>query len=191
LAPCCISFVAKNNDYQKAIALKKSIEKAIAPSGLDIAYVMSQAERVKIIYDHFNIILSVLILLSFLVLLVSAVGMASATGINIWERTREIGVMRAIGATPNFIYALFVNERVITCSISIVFGLLLSYPLSRLAALFFGRLMLGNDAELTYAFSTSGFFITLAVTLVFGWIASRIPAKSAISMSTHAALSYE
>ena len=186
-----ISFVAKNNDYQKVIALKKSIEKAIAPSGLDIAYVMSQAERVKIIYDHLNIILSVLILLSFLVLLVSAVGMASATGINIWERTREIGVMRAIGATPNFIYALFVNEGMITCSISIVFGLLLSYPLSRLAALFFGKLMLGNNAELTYAFSTSGFFITLAVTLVFGWIASRIPAKSAISMSTHAALSYE
>jgi len=44
-----------------------------------------------------------------------------------------------------------------------------------LATLFFGKLMLGNDAELTYAFSSSGFCITLAVTLVFGWIASRIP----------------
>ena len=84
-----MSFVAKDNDYQKVIALKKSIEKAIAPSRLDIAYVMSQAERVKIIYDHLNIILSVLILLSFLVLLVSAVGMASATGINIWEPPRK------------------------------------------------------------------------------------------------------
>ena len=186
-----MSFVAKDNDYQKVIALKKSIEKAIAPSRLDIAYVMSQAERVKIIYDHLNIILAVLILLSFLVLLVSAVGMASATGINIWERTREIGVMRAIGATPKIIYALFVYEGMITCSISIVLWLLLSYPPSLLAALFFGKLMLGNDAELTYAFSSSGFCITLAVTLVFGWIASRIPAKSAIAVSTHAALSYE
>jgi len=186
-----ISFVAADNGYKEVIALKKSIEKVISPSGLEVAYVMSQAERVKIIYDHLDIILSTIILLSFLVLVVSAVGMASATGINIWERTREIGVMRAIGATPKKIYVLFLNEGMITCVISILVGLLISYPLTKLAAVFFGRLMLGNDARLEYAFSPSGFFITLAVTLLFGWMASRIPAKSAIKVSTHSALSYE
>ena len=61
---------------------------------------MSQAERSKIIYDHLNIILTLLAFLAMLVLVVSALGMASATGINIMERTREIGVLRAIGATP-------------------------------------------------------------------------------------------
>jgi len=186
-----ISFVAANSGYKEVAALKKSIEKVISPSGLEVAYVMSQAERVKVIYDHLDIILSTIILLSFLVLVVSAVGMASATGINIWERTREIGVMRAIGATPKKIYVLFLNEGMITCVISILIGLMISYPLSRLAAVFFGRLMLGNDAKLEYAFSPSGFFITLAVTLLFGWMASRIPAKSAIKISTHSALSYE
>ena len=35
--------------------------------------------------------------------------MASATGINIGERTREIGVMKAIGTTPKMIYSLFVT----------------------------------------------------------------------------------
>jgi putative ABC transport system permease protein len=186
-----ITFVAQNNDYHAVIALKKNIENVIAPSSMDIAYVVSQAERVKIIYDHLNIILSVLIILSFLVLLVSAVGMASATGINIQERTREIGVMRAIGATPQKIFGLFVCEGLITCIVSILLGLLLSYPLSRLAALFFGNLMLGKDAKLAYAFSTSGFFITLTVTLLFGWLASRIPAKSAITVSVQRSLSYE
>ncbi len=105
--------------------------------------------------------------------------------------TREIGVMRAIGATPKKIYVLFLNEGMITCVISILVGLLISYPLTKLAAVFFGRLMLGNDAKLEYAFSSSGFFITLAVTPLFGWMASRIPAKSAIKVSTHSALSYE
>ena len=186
-----LSFVAKSNNYKEVIKLKKDIEKEIAPSNMDIAYVMSQAERVKIIYDHLNIILSVLILLSFLVLVVSAIGMASATGINIWERTREIGVMRAIGATPKKIYAIFVTEGMITCVISILMGLVFSYPLSRVAAVFFGDLMLGKDAKLDYAFSISGFLITIVVTLLFGWLASRIPAKSAIKVSTHKALSYE
>ena len=186
-----ISFIAKNNGFKEVVALKKTIEKAISPSTLDVAYVMSQAERVKIIYDHLDIILSTIILLSFLVLVVSAVGMASATGINIWERTREIGVMRAIGATPKKIYSMFLNEGMITSVISILTGLLLSYPLSQVAAMFFGKLMLGNDARLEYAFSPSGFVITIAVTLLFGWMASRIPANSAIKVSTHQALSYE
>ena len=186
-----ISFIAKNNSFTEVVALKKRIERAISPTSLDVAYVMSQAERVKIIYDHLNIILSTIIILSFLVLVVSAAGMASATGINIWERTREIGVMRAIGATPRKIYAMFLNEGMITCVISILLGLVFSYPLSRIAAMFFGKLMLGNDARLEYAFSPSGFFITLAVTLLFGWLASRFPARSAIRVSTHKALSYE
>lgn len=186
-----ISFVAKDNNYEKVIELKKSIEKAIELSNLDIAYVMSQAERMKIIYDHLDIILTIIIFLSFLVLIVSAIGMASATGINIWERTREIGVMRSIGATPKKIYSIFVSEGMITCIMSIFIGLVFSYPLSRLAALFFGNLMLGKDAKLEYAFSLSGFLITILVTVLFGWLASRVPARSAIKVSTREALSYE
>ncbi|MEI6141810.1 MAG: FtsX-like permease family protein, partial [Mariniphaga sp.] len=184
-------FVAKQNDYAKVIELKKEIEKSISNSDLHVLYVMSQAERVKIIYDHLNIILTTIVLLSFLVLVVSAIGMASATGINIMERTREIGVMRAIGATPKKIYSLFVMEGMITSWLSILFGLLLSWPLSKVAAVFFGNLMLGKEAILQSAFSLSGFLITFAVTILFGWMANRIPAKSAIDVPTHKALSYE
>ena len=184
-------FVAQNNDFKKVVDLKKNIEKAIAASDLDVLYVMSQAERVKVVYDHLNIILSTIVLLSFLVLIVSSVGMASATGINIWERTREIGVMRAIGASPKIIYNLFVNEGMIISVLSILSGLLLSYPLSKIAAVFFGNLMLGKGSNLQYAFSPSGFGITVIVTIIFGWLASRLPAKSAIKVSTSEALSYE
>ena len=152
---------------------------------------MSDVEKVKVIFDHLNIILSVIVFLSFLVLLVSAIGMASATGINIGERTREIGVMRSIGATPKKIYSLFVSEGMIVSIISIGLGLLLSYPLSQLASVFFGNLMLGEEAVLTYAFSISGFIITIIVTIIFGWLASRIPARNAVKIPTRDALSYE
>ena len=186
-----IMFVAKNNNYENVIDLKKDIESAIAPTDFQVLYVMSQAERVKIIYDHLNIILMTIVFLSFLVLVVSAVGMASATGINILERTREIGVMRAIGAIPKKIYSLFVMEGMIISILSILLGLLLSWPLSKLAAIFFGNLMLGKEAKLQYAFSVPGFWITFAVTILFGWLASRFPAKSAIKVTTQKALSYE
>jgi len=186
-----LMFIAKDRSYQQIVKLKQQIEKAISQSKLNIFYVMSQAERAKIIYDHLNIILTLFTLLSSLVLLISTLGMAAATGTNILERSREIGVMRAIGATPKIIYGLFVTEGAIVSIAGIVAGLVLSLPLSIYASKFFGELILGHGIPLQFAFSQHGFAITLAITLVFGWLASRIPARKAISISNKEALSYE
>lgn len=186
-----LMFIAQDNRYDKVMVLKGDIEAAIASSDLNVLYVMSQAERVKVIYDHLNIILTTIVFLSLSVLAVSALGMASATGINILERTREIGVLRAIGATPRMIFRLFVAEGMITSMASIVLGLLLAWPLSMVASVFFGTLMLGEGAALRYAFSGEGFLITLVTTLIFGWLASRVPARRAIQVSTRDALAYE
>ncbi len=186
-----LMFVAQDKDYKKIIALKKDIENAIVPSDLNILYVLSQAERAEIIFNHLNIILTLIVFLSLLVLVVGALGMASATGINIMERTREIGVLRAIGATPKMIYGLFVAEGMVISVVSILLGLLLAWPLSIAASAFFGDLILGNGVPLDFAFSNLGFGITLVVTLVFGWLASRVPARQAIIVSTREAIAYE
>lgn len=186
-----LMFVAQDKDYDKILLLKNEIEKAIASSDLDILYVLSQAERAQIIYNHLDIILTIITFLALLVLVVSALGMASATGITIMERTREIGVLRAIGATPTMIYRLFVTEGMMTSIAGISVGMLLAWPLSVVASAFFGALILGAGVPLQFAFSNTGFVITLIVTLSFGWLASRIPARKAINVSTREALSYE
>ena len=154
---------------------------------------MSRASRTnaKIIYDHLNIILTLFTSLSLLVLVVSALGMASATGINVMERTREIGVLRAVGATPRMIYRLFVAEGVLVSALSIAVGLLLAWPLSVAASALFGQLILGAATPLNYAFSFPGLAVTVTVVLMFGWLASRIPARKAITVSTREALAYE
>ena len=186
-----LMFVASNKNYDQLVILKTDIEQAIASTDLDILYIMSKTERAKIIYDHLNIILTLFTLLSSLVLVVGALGMASATGINVMERTREIGVLRAIGATPKMIYSLFVTEGMLISAISIISGLLLAWPLSSVASRFFGNLILGANTSLDYAFSYHGLIITIIVILVFGWLASRIPARKAIIVSTREALAYE
>jgi putative ABC transport system permease protein len=125
------------------------------------------------------------------VLVVSALGMASATGIGIFERTREIGVLRAIGATPGMVFHLFVAEGMVTSVASIALGLLPAWPLSVVASVFFGTLMLGEGGVPRYVFSGEGFAIMLVTTLVFGWLASQIPARRAIRMPTRDASAYE
>lgn len=186
-----LMFVADDRSFSKIVSLKKDIERVISQTELNVFYVMSQAERAKIIYDHLSIILTLFTILSSLVLLISTLGMAASTGTNIIERTREIGVMRAIGATPKIIYRLFVAEGAVVSTVGIVLGLVLSLPLSLYASEFFGELILGHGISLKFAFSQIGFAITLMITLAFGWLASRIPARKAISISNREALSYE
>lgn len=186
-----LMFIARDRSYQQIVNLKQDIERRISQTKLNVFYVMSQAERAKIYYDHLDIILKLFTFLSSLVLLISTLGMAATTGTNILERTREIGVMRAIGATPKIIYGLFVAEGAVVSIAGIVLGLLLSLPLSFYASKFFGELILGHGIPLQFAFSQIGFAITLVVTLAFGWLASRIPARKAISISNREALSYE
>lgn len=186
-----LMFIAQDRSYKQIVNLKQAIEKSISQTDLNVFYVMSQAERAKIIYDHLNIILTLFTFLSSLVLLISTLGMAASTGTNILERTREIGVMRAIGATPKIIYRLFVSEGSVVSITGITLGLLLSLPLSFYASKFFGELILGHGIPLQFAFSQHGFAITLIITLAFGWLASRIPARKAISISNREALSYE
>jgi len=181
---------AKNRSFKQVITLKKVLEKAIIASDLKIYNVMSQAETAKALFEHLNIILTTIVFLSLLVLVVSAIGMASATGINIMERTREIGVMRAIGATPKRIYQIFVSEGMMVGSVSIVLGLILSIPFSQTFTSFFGNMIFGRET-LDPAFSPVGFGMTLFATLLFSWMASRIPAKRAVALSTREALTYE
>jgi ABC-type antimicrobial peptide transport system permease subunit len=185
-----IMFVAEHKDSASVMALKRKVESAVAKSDLDVLYVMSQAERVKILVDHLDIVLTVLVGLSFVVLAVSAFGMASATGIKMRERTRELGVLRAIGATPAVIMRLVTLEGMVVGGISTLLGLVLAQPLSREAAVSFGRLMLGEEASLRYAFSASGLLIVVAVTLAFSLLASWIPAHGALRVAPRDALMF-
>lgn len=184
-------FTAKDPSFRGVMTLKRELERAVVASDLDVLYVMSRAERTKVIADHLDIILVTLLILAFLVLWVSALGMASATSITVMERTREIGVLRAIGATPGRILRRFVAEGMTVHLLGVALGLLLSWPLSIAAAKFFGRLMLGEGAALRYAWSPAGFVITVVTSTVFGLLATRLPAGAAVKISTREALAYE
>ena len=184
-----IMFSAKDNSLEKIVVLEKDIEKALGPAAFNVANVESQSGRMQILYDHLNVILVMLLLMALVVLFVGSLGMASAMSINIIERTREIGVLRAIGATPKIIYRLFVAEGIIISAGSIILGLLLAWPLSVAASDFFGNLIMAYPFD--FAFSFRGLLITLIVTSVLGWVASRAPASRSIRVSTREALSYE
>ena len=117
--------------------------------------------------------------------------MASATGINIMERAREIGVLRAHRSDPgNDLQAVCRRRDDRKCCRRI------SGPPAVMASEHGCLAVLrkpdaGEGALLRFAFSPHGFWITLVTTIIFGWLASRIPARKAIRVSTREALAYE
>lgn len=181
-------FVAQRDGYDEVLTLERDLERAVAASGLPVLYVLSHAERVRIIYDHLDIILVTLLVLSLLVLVVSAIGNASAAGVDVLTRTRELGVMRAIGATPQVITRLLRREGLVMSALGIALGVVLAVPLTWGAAGFFGDLMLGEGGRLEPAFSGVGLVVTVSVTFVFSLLASWAPARSALRSPTHQAL---
>lgn len=183
-----LMLVADDPRYDRVMALKREVERVIEQTDLDVLYVMSQAERVRVIADHLDIVLSVVVALSLLVLVVGAMGMGSAMAIDIRDRAREIGVMRAIGATPGMVMRRILGEGLALSSLSIVLGFAMAWPLGVAASAAFGRLMLGEGGQLNFEFSPVGLGVALLAALLFALIASYVPARWAVRVSPREAL---
>ena len=101
--------------------------------------------------------------------------------INVLERTREIGVMRAIGASSRTVLQIFVSEGVVIGVLSWVGAVVLSLPVSRLLSDKVG--MTFAQLPLSYVYDLRAPIFWLLIVLVVSSLASLIPARSAAGLS--------
>ena len=134
------------------------------------------------------------ILVTFLVIMatiLSAVGVIGLTGtmtINVLESTREIGVMRSIGASHASIFGIFITEGVVVALMAWAAGAVLSWPLSAWLVNALGTAM---AVPLAYKFSWSGVGMWLVLVVLIAVVSSLLPAWSASRVSVRDAISYE
>jgi putative ABC transport system permease protein len=103
------------------------------------------------------------------------------------ERTREIGVMRAIGASAPTVAGQFVGEGLILGWLSWLLAIPLSLPVSWLVISQLTNLM---NVELVYQFSGIGVLIWLVIITILAVIASWFPAQKAAQTSVRESLAY-
>jgi putative ABC transport system permease protein len=136
---------------------------------------------------HFNIMTLTLMAMAVLLAIVGGLGLMGTMSINVIERTREIGMMRAIGASNDTIFQVFLIE-------SLLVGLL-SWPIGVLAALLSGKLLTEVisqilESALIYTFSVGSVFLWLIIVALIAVLATLQPAWKAMRMSVREVLAY-
>ncbi len=112
----------------------------------------------------------VMVILSSIGLLVGGIGVMNIMLVGVTERTREIGIRKAVGARKGDIVLQFLTEAVVLTGMGGLIGLMLGWSVSRLAALVFPNL---PTAVPLWA-AVSGVLVSVGVGLFFGiWPASR------------------
>ncbi|MDO5015958.1 MAG: ABC transporter permease [Eubacteriales bacterium] len=115
-------------------------------------------------------------------LLVAGIGVMNVMLINVTERTREVGIRKVLGATPNDITLQFLAESVILTSIGGVIGIFAGFGLARVLAAY-----MHITPKFSLGWSAASLLVSAAIGLIFG----IAPAKRAANMNPIDALRYE
>jgi putative ABC transport system permease protein len=137
----------------------------------------------------FAVLIYLLLVMSVLTATVGGIGLMSTMSINVVERTREIGVMRAIGATSLSIVGVFVMEGLFVGTLSWLLAIPVSIPGAHLFGEVIGDAVL--ELPLDFAYSTGGLGLWLLIVVLISALASLLPALRAAGLSVREALAYE
>jgi len=128
-------------------------------------------------------VLNVLYVLLALSILVSFFGIVNTLVLTVFERTREIGMLRAIGMTRRQIRRMIRHESVITSLIGAVIGILLGVALA--------ALLIWRVKEITFFMPWTQIVIFIIAAIFVGIVAAIFPARRAAKLNPLEALQYE
>jgi len=148
----------------------------------------SATETAQTIINQFNFIIVLLGIMAIIIGAVGSIALSGALSLSVMERRREIGVMRAIGASSGVIARLFIGEGLLLGWLSWLIALPLGLPA--------GWLMLrGLSAalgfDLVYKYTPAGALSWLGIITVLSIVASLLPARGGMRVSVRESLAYE
>lgn len=178
-----------SNDPAGQDALSEELLHDFELEGLDVASTQTSQTINASNELMFDVIIGFLILMAGLLGAVGTLGLSTTMSLNMTERIREIGVMRAVGASNNAIRRIVLLEGLVMASLSWGMGFLLSFPMARFMSEQIGIGLL--DMPLAYTYATNAAIFWLGLMLALALIASLGPAQQAVNLTVREVLAYE
>lgn len=177
-------------DLTRVTAVADALKAAYEDAGMAVDFYTTSVklEERQFAANQFDTVVWMLLGLAMLVATVGGIGLMGSLGIGVVERTREIGVMRAIGAQSRTIMGLFMLEGMLQGLISWVVAVPIAFAVGGPLARLLGQTMI--DVDLDYAFNLPAVFIWLGTVLVIAALFSTGPARGATRISVRQSLAY-
>jgi len=180
--------VMRQHDKESTASITQDIEKVLAVGDVSIKATVSEALLADAISGHVYIFIVALLLISTVMAVVGVLGLASSMGTSVIERTREFGVMRAIGAKSRVILRNIISEGVFIGLMSWAISLPLSIPLSLGIGYMIG--MMSFRSPLPLVISPVGLVIWVMLIAIGSIAASAYPAQQASRLTVRETLAY-
>jgi len=174
-------------DGQEALGVK--VQNFLEGRGIQIAEVEAGLSVSQTAADGFTILTAFLLFMAILAAVVGSIGLAGTMSINVMERTREIGIMRAIGSSNSILMQMVIVEGYLIGLISWGIGSLLAFPISNLMSNAISQALF--DASTTITYTPTGFIIWFLVVSLLSIGASVLPARKAAKLTIREVLAYE
>jgi putative ABC transport system permease protein len=160
---------------------RAAVEKAL--DGFPNAKLQTREEFVDNQISGLSAVLNVLYVLLALSILVSLFGIVNTLVLTVFERTREIGMLRAVGMTRRQVRRMIRYESVITALIGAAIGIVLGIVLA--------ALLIARVDFIVFDFPTTQVIIFVIAAIVVGIIAAVFPARRAAKLDPLQAIAYE
>ena len=174
-------------DFERttATALRDTLERA----GFDVSATQTRSEIKATIDSLFNAMLLFVSVMALLLGFVGALGLAGTMTMNVVERSREIGVMRAIGARDRAVLLVFLTEGLLIGFLAWLIGVIISLPISKVLSDALGESFVQRPLAFTPALD--GILFWLLAVAILAVVASFLPAFRATRLAVREVLAYE
>ncbi|MBI5950838.1 MAG: FtsX-like permease family protein [Chloroflexi bacterium] len=171
------------------LAVTSAVEKRYDRANIEVISNFLISEEREEIDAAFAIIVALLMVMTVVLATVGGLGLMGTMSLNVIERTREIGVMRAFGASSNAIFRIVIVEGLLIGMMSWILAIVLSLPISALLARNIGTAFM--DYPMPATTSPGGILTWAVLVIVISVVASLFPALRAVRLTVTQVLAYE